>query len=357
LEEERDGLEEISRLVGDVFRVDTAEIRTGGIRLKGNLLVRPDAAIGVLRERLKDRGLTPMLSRRGGETALVLARLRPEVSGGRSSINLLLFVVTVFTTLLAGSLWESKNLVDAFMNLNRGIPFSFSLLCILGAHELGHFFTAKKLGIDATLPYFIPGPYFIGTFGAVIRIKSPIPNRRALVMMGAAGPLCGMAVALPISIVGLKLSKVASMQEIQGGLMIGSSVVFAVLEKTMFRGMGETQGILLHPMAFAGWLGMFVTGLNLLPIGQLDGGHIAYSILGRSHRQVGLVFLALLVATGIVFRFLGYALFGILILLVGFKHPPPLDDVTPLSYSHRLVAGVTMLVLILTFVPQPFILR
>jgi membrane-associated protease RseP (regulator of RpoE activity) len=216
---------------------------------------------------------------------------------------------------------------------------------------------AKKMGIDATLPYFIPVPHFIGTFGAVIRIRSPIPNRRALVMMGAAGPLIGLAVALPLTIIGLKLSQVVTIEEIEGGLVLGSSLFFAILEKVVFRSLPETQGVFLHPMAFAGWLGMFVTGLNLLPIGQLDGGHIAYAILGRAHRRVGLVFLGLLIAIGVLFRFYAYGLFGILILVVGFRHPPPLDDITPLTLVHLAISVVAMAVLILTFVPQPFILR
>lgn len=332
------------------------ELRKGAVILRGRLLLDAGKALGILRERLGERGLTPMLSKRGVEVVLTLARLKAVVPRTRPSLNLLLFLLTILTTLFAGSLWRSESVTDALLHLQRGVPFSFSLLCILGAHELGHFFTAKKMGIDATLPYFIPVPHFIGTFGAVIKIRSPIPNRRALVLMGAAGPLCGMAVAIPLTILGLKLSEVVAMEEIEGGIMIGSSLLFSLLEKVFFKGVGDTQGVFLHPMAFAGWLGMFVTGLNLLPIGQLDGGHISYSILGKAHRRVGLLFLGMLVAVGIIFRFVAYAFFGILILLVGFRHPPPLDDVTPVSFVHRAVAVIAMLVLILTFVPQPFIL-
>jgi membrane-associated protease RseP (regulator of RpoE activity) len=354
---EEDRTNGISELVGDVFQAETVEIRKGSIRLRGSLLAEPDRVLLVLGERLKEKGLTPMLSRRGGEILLTLARLRPQAEKPRPQLNLLLFLLTILTTLFAGSLWRSEGLTDALLNLDRGAPFSISLLLILGAHELGHFFVARRMGIDATLPYFIPVPHFIGTFGAVIRIRSPIPNRRALVLMGAAGPLTGMLVAIPLTILGLKLSQVVTIEEVEGGLVLGSSFIFSLFERLAFSHLTETQGVFLHPMAFAGWLGMFVTGLNLLPIGQLDGGHIAYSILGRAHRKVGLIFLGVLVSVGVLFRFYAYALFGILILVVGFKHPPPLDDVTPLSFAHRGVALLAMLVLVLTFVPQPFILR
>jgi len=357
LEQEQENTSEVAELVRDVFQAETLEIRKGSLRLTGSLLVEPGQALSVLRERLGGKGLTPMLSGRGRDVQLILARLRPTVSKARPQLNLLLFLLTILTTLFAGSLWQSQGLKDALLNLHRGVPFSFSLLLILGAHELGHFFAAKRMGIDATLPFFIPVPHFIGTFGAVIRIRSPIPNRRALVLMGAAGPLSGMLVAIPLTLLGLRLSEVATVDEIQGGLTLGSSFIFSMFEKMVFSHLSETQGVFLHPIAFAGWLGMFVTGLNLLPIGQLDGGHIAYSILGRAHRRVGLVSLSILVGIGIIFRFPAYALFGILILFVGFKHPPPLDDVTPLSLAHRGVALLAMLVLVLTFVPQPFILR
>ncbi len=357
MEEEHDRMDEISLLVGDVFRPEAIEIRKGSIHLPGTLLAEPSRALEALAGRLKEKELTPMLTRRGGKTVLILARLRPADRTGRPSINLLLFLLTLFTTLYAGSLWQSQGFRDALTHLQRGVPFSFSLLFILGAHELGHFFVAKRMGIDATLPYFIPGPHLIGTFGAVIRIKSPIPNRRALVMMGAAGPFCGLAVAVPIALVGLRLSRVVTVEEIESGFVLGSSLLFSLLEKVSFSGLSENQGVFLHPMAFAAWLGMFVTGLNLLPIGQLDGGHIAYSILGRAHRQVGLVFLGTLIAVGIVFKFFAYAFFGVLILLVGSRHPPPLDDVTPISFLHKVVAVAAMVALVLTFVLQPFALR
>jgi len=353
---ERENVEEISPLVGDVFHVETGGIHGDALRLKGRLLVKPEVALEALKERFKEKELTPMLSKRGESIVLTLARIKPPLSKTRPSLNLLLFLLTVLTTLFAGSFWQTGSLAGALLNPHRGIPFSSTLLCILGAHELGHFFTAKRLGIDTTLPYFIPVPHMIGTLGAVIRIRSPIPNRKALVLMGAAGPLSGMVVAIPLVIIGLKLSTVAPMEEVTGGLIIGSSIMFSLLEKLFIKGVSESQGVFLHPVAFAGWLGMFVTGLNLLPIGQLDGGHITYSIFGRSHRQLGFVFLAMLVAFGIVFRFPAYAFFGILILLVGFRHPPPLDDVTPLSFAHKAVAALAMVVLVMTFVPQPFVI-
>jgi len=198
-----------------------------------------------------------------------------------SKIHILLFLATIGTTLLAGSIMAGGNPFSAFSDLWKGLPFSTTLMLILGFHETGHYIYARKHGVDATLPYFLPAPTFIGTFGAFIKIKSPIYQRKALLDIGASGPIAGFLVAVPALIWGLLHSNVVTVTGEQLGIQLGDSLLMKLLTYSIFPTLLETQDIILHPVAFAGWIGLLVTMLNLLPIGQLDGGHIAYAILGR----------------------------------------------------------------------------
>lgn len=268
-------------------------------------------------------------------------------------LNILLFVATVFTTLLVGSFQNNGNPFAHPLDLIKGIPFSFSILLILGSHELGHYFTGKAAGVDATLPYFLPVPHpLIGTMGAFIRIRSVIPNRNALVRLGVAGPLTGFAFALPITIIGLALSRVEMISEMKGGLGLGASLLFNLLSKIFFAKVPSGFDVVLHPMAFAGWLGMFVTALNLLPIGQLDGGHVAYGIFGKYRRYVMIATLVMLAGLGFLWQ--GWWVWGLLAVILGLRHPSPQDSITPLGKREKILAVVALIVLLLTFTPVPF---
>ena len=267
-------------------------------------------------------------------------------------LNIGLFLATVATTLMAGTIMEGGN-PFSLSELPMGFPFSATLLLILGCHEFGHYFYGKKHNIDVTLPYFIPAPTFIGTLGAVIRIKSPIQHRKALLDVGASGPIAGFIVAVPLLFVGLSMSTVV--ESVPGGaLILGESILMKVATVIVFPGLAESQDVALHSVAFAGWIGLLVTMLNLLPIGQLDGGHIGYALLGRRHDK--LAKWAFLTLIPLSFFSLHWLLWGGLILLLmrTVKHPPILDMETPLTRREQIIGGTCLVIFILCFVPVPF---
>lgn len=268
--------------------------------------------------------------------------------------HLILFLLTVLTTLLAGSVMAGGNPFSHPSDLFRGIPFSFTLLLILGTHEFGHYYFARKHHVDATLPYFIPAPTTIGTFGAFIKIKSPIYRKHALLEIGAAGPIAGFIVAVPALYIGLHLSTVIDLSQVADSITLGNSLLMSFLSHLVYPNLSEMEDILLHPVAFAGWIGLLVTMLNLLPIGQLDGGHIAYAILGRKYNLVAkLAFLSLIPLS---YFSLNWLVWGGLILLImrTTKHPPVMDVDDPPQPRDRKIAYLCLVIFILCFVPVPF---
>ena len=265
-------------------------------------------------------------------------------------VNIFFFLATVFTTLIAGTIQKGVNPMKDFSRLYLGIPFSFALLLILGIHEFGHYFMARQNKVKVTLPYFIPAPSLLGTFGAVIKIKEPMPNKKALLEIGAAGPLAGFIVALLVVLVGLSLSKVGHLPG-PGSIILGESLLFQWLGKLFFGDLPSGYDVILHPIAFAGWIGLMVTALNLLPAGQLDGGHIAYSFLGEKHQLVAKFTLVFLLFMGALWR--GWLVWAVLILLLGVRHPPPLEDMTELDPKRKIIALISLAILVVTFVPTP----
>ena len=274
-----------------------------------------------------------------------------------SRIHWILFLLTIFTTLFAGAIMEGAQIYSNPLEIFKGIPFSFTLLFILGTHEFGHYYYAQKHKVDATLPYFIPAPPFlflIGTFGAFIKIKSPIYRKDALLQIGAAGPIAGFIIAVPALVIGLLLSEVIEKKDIQGAIILGDSILMKVLTFITHPGLLESQDIMLHPIAFAGWIGLLVTMLNLLPIGQLDGGHIAYAMLGEKHDIIGK--LAFLLLIPLSFFSINWLIWGILLLLLmrSVKHPPIQDIHVPLSYKDKRIGYACLIIFILCFIPAPF---
>lgn len=266
-------------------------------------------------------------------------------------INLLLFLTTIITTLLAGTWLRGGNPLQDISDLRLGIPFSFTLMSILLAHELAHYFTSIRHRVRTSLPYFIPAPTFLGTFGAVIRMKSPMPNRNALLDVGIAGPLAGFALSLAAVTIGLNLSPVVN-EVPEGTLSLGASILFQLITDLVKGPLPQGHSIMLHPIAFAGWIGLLITAINLLPAGQLDGGHIAYSLLGRRHSSLArLMFFIML---GLSLLWPGWLLWAILIFAFGLEHPPPLNDIAPLDKKREILVFVAFLIFILTFVPTPF---
>lgn len=280
----------------------------------------------------------------------------PPIKKKTARLNILLFLATLCTTTLAGAMMEVENANLILPQFYRGLPFSITLLTILLFHEFGHYFMAKRHKVDVTLPYFIPAPSMIGTFGAVIKMRSPLYSKRSLLDIGAAGPFAGVIVAIPATIIGLKLSEIRPLPEnIQDGISLGSSLLFNLLASVSVGTIPEHYDLFLHPIAFAGWIGLLVTMLNLIPIGQLDGGHIAYAVFGQQlHRRIAYVLLPLLFVLGIV-AWQGWLVWCVLLFFVmGIKHPPTLDEYQPLDNRRKWIGWIALILFALTFTPAPF---
>jgi len=251
------------------------------------------------------------------------------------------------------SILLGATLVTTF--LAGGPLFSISLLLILGAHEFGHYWASKKNGVQSTLPYFIPAPpiFIAGTFGAFIQIKQKIPNRMVLMEIGAAGPIAGFVVALPMLILGLYLSPVTPSIGM-GSINFGSSLILNLCSQLIL-GVDPSSpdiNIHLHPIAFAGWIGMLVTALNLMPVGQLDGGHIIYAFTPGKHSAIGKIFFAGLFPLGYFWS--GWFFWAAMIALMGFKTAPLKEDVEKIELTHTVLGCISMAIFVLTFIPIPF---
>ena len=277
------------------------------------------------------------------------------------TLPIVLFLLTVFTTLWAGAYQTYNGPVRGPVNflltspeaLWRGIPFAGALLFILTTHELGHYVLSKIHRVPASLPLFIPGPpHFIGTFGAIIRMRGPILSRRALFDIGVAGPLAGFAVAVVALIVGLHLSTVVD-RTATLGLQLGEPLLLQFMSWLVIGPLPPESDVVLHPIGFAAWFGLFVTSLNLLPIGQLDGGHVAYALWGRRQRTMALAFLPILLALGF-YGWPGWFLWAFMAGLWGLGHPPVMDPSVPLGRNRTIVGWIAFAVFVITFVPVPF---
>ncbi len=275
-------------------------------------------------------------------------------SGSSPVINLVLFAATAVTTVYAGARQQGINLLENPSQFTVGLPYAISLLTILGVHELGHYFMARRHGVDVTLPYFIPVPMGLGTFGAFIQMKSLIKSRRAVFDIGIAGPLVGLVVAVPLLYFGMAGAQTVVDPDGRFVLQTTSSLFLALLYHFAYGGDVAATAVNVSPVAFAGWIGVFVTGLNLLPVGQLDGGHVTYALFGRRHaRTVSIVTVVLMVCLGL-FVWPGLLTWALIVaLLAGFSHMPALDDVTPPD-ARRFALGVPTLMLpILIVLPVP----
>ena len=282
----------------------------------------------------------------------------PAPKPPRRLLHLGLLLATVVTTIIAGALQQGVNPLETPELLYTGIPFSFTLLLILGAHEMGHYLVSRRHHLDVTLPYFIPAPpipFIIGTFGAFIRIRSPIRDKRALLDVGCSGPLIGVLVAIPVILIGLKLSTVTVIGGGEETITLGEPLLFKLLSWLALGPMTPEQNVILHPVAFAGWIGLLVTALNLLPVGQLDGGHVAYALFPEYHRYISLGVLGLLVVCGVIF-WQGWLLWAVLLVFLGWRHPPPYQFWVPLDRRRRVLGIITIVVFGLTFSPAPFVL-
>jgi membrane-associated protease RseP (regulator of RpoE activity) len=278
-------------------------------------------------------------------------------------LPIILFIATSLTTLTAGAVINGIDILKAPSRIIEGFPFAGTLMSILFIHELAHSLTSRRNNTSATLPFFIPGPPFyiidgvfvplIGTFGAFIKMKSPILTRQALIEIGASGPLAGFVASVIACVIGLKMSTVISLSGGGGHYAIGNSLLFLVLSNAIIGIVPDNADILLHPIAYAGWIGLFVTSLNLIPVGQLDGGHIAFALLGDKHRNVSIVLIIILALMG-VFFWEGWAIWAGLLILLGIKHPPILYWELSLDRQRKQLGLIALIIFIITFVPSPF---
>ena len=286
-------------------------------------------------------------------------------------LHVLLFALTLATTTLIGAL-HYVGFVDDFRGLSglpmpfstlliRGLWYSGTILAILGCHEMGHYFACRYYDVDATLPFFIPlpPPFLTGTLGAVIRIKEPFPSKRALFDIGIAGPIAGFVVLVPALVIGMALSHVAQVPAAFKGDELGEPLQLKLIAWVFFGTPPSGYSLNLHPMAFAAWFGMLATALNLFPIGQLDGGHISYAVLGPRAFYVTVAGLCALVGLGFVsstwFFFTG--LMVVMLVLFGPRHPPVWDEDVPLDRRRLLLALGAVLIFALCFTPAPITLH
>ena len=351
------------RNVEDVLEISEHGARGNAFIFGGQLRVEPGRARDLLEYRLRPHGYAPFINREHGHTWIQVLPLGQVAERSRPGLNLALFVLTVLSTLAAGSMvagsfpWVTFDPFTEPAHLLDGLPFAFTLLAILGTHEFGHYFTARAYGASVSLPYFIPAPpplFLFGTLGAVIRMRSPARDRNSLFDIAAAGPLAGLVIAVPALWLGLGWSRVAAVPE-GGAMSFGDSLLMRFMTWLMFGHIPAGMDVFVHPVALAGWVGLFVTALNLFPVGQLDGGRIAYALVGPQHRKVSLATFAALIALGVISGSLNWIVFaGLIALLIGFHHSPPLDDVTPLSPGRYAVGVMCLLLLVLLIPPVPF---
>lgn len=297
-----------------------------------------------------------------------------------TKIQYLLLVSTIITTFISGYLLDGS--------ISGGIYFSLSIMLILGAHEMGHYYYGKKYNASITAPYFIPGPPFIspiGTFGAFIKIKSRLFNKIELFDVGVAGPIWGIVVAVPVLIIGLFASEIVDinateMIDMDGALILGDPLLLVFLKNLIYGEIAEGSEVLMHPVAFAGWIGLFVTALNLIPFGQLDGGHIVYCVFPRKvHLLISKIVIVILIILGfgteaLFFLVDHYKLFeykntfaenlvfggsqiwlvwGILLVFLGSGHPPTFYDEIDIGKKRKIIAVVSLIIFILCFTPVP----
>ena len=398
--------DEYTAIISEVFTIqetswrkpDKSSSRAGRfnylVRYRGQLRIDSEQAYDQVSEQLQPHKLTVMF--RNAEELqtqeILLLDGIPKPGPSNPRINLLLFVITLFSVLLSGAIYAYEgplpdDMLDAvwtlLSNLHLGVPFAVSLLAILLAHEFGHYLAGRYHRTEVTLPYFIPFPLsLLGTLGAFIQLKELPKNKKVLLDIGAAGPLAGFVVAVPVLIIGLMLSEINRIPfGIPGGQALqleGNSILYLLAKFAVFgellpapvnyAGMhpvlywlryfftGEPlplggTDVIISPIAWAGWAGLLVTGLNLIPAGQLDGGHLIYSLFGKKARYLVPVILVTLLILG--FFWSGWWLYAGLIFFLGRTYAEPLDQITALDRRRKWVAILSLVIFVLVFIPVP----
>ncbi|MBN1450786.1 MAG: site-2 protease family protein [Anaerolineales bacterium] len=384
--------EVLTSLVARVFRIDdvtTLDPARGQLlRYRGHLLDEDSAsAYDQLAASVNSYELTPLFRLEQGEQVIYIVKSPPKQKPANPWVNVILFILTVFSVMLAGATPEGPLPPDAggqmlalLKSIFTGWPFALSLMGILLAHEFGHYLVSRYHKTPATLPYFIPLPFPpLGTMGAAILMKGVPKNKRILFDIGVAGPLAGMLIAIPVLFYGLSLSSLDTIQATANSFIEGNSLIylfakFAIFGKFLpepatfgnmppflywlryfFTGQPSPIGgtdVFIHPVAFAGWAGLLVTALNLVPAGTLDGGHVVYSLFGEKARKAFPYIIGIMAVLGIFWS--GWWLWAFLLFWLGRVNAETLDQITPLDPKRRAVAVFVIILFLLVFTPVPF---
>jgi len=348
-QEKEDYGRKIANLLTDQLLIKSITTAASNIMINGNMF--GSTTLEDISRALTSHGVKGSISIQGSDVEIRIKLPNNEIAG-IPIVNLLLFVATIITTTLAGAMMGGATEPFSLQGIISGLPFSSTLLSILLFHEFGHYFASKRNNVHATLPYFIPAPTFIGTFGAFIKMKSPIINKKSLLEIGAAGPIAGFIVAVPALYYGLTTSQV--LESVPGeGIHLGDSIIMMILTSIIHPNIADGYDLYLNSIAFAGWIGLLVTSLNLIPIGQLDGGHIAYALFGKKHDRIAKWAFLPMIPLG--YLSVNWILWAILILVfIKLKHPPVVDEAAPLKPFQRGLGYISIAIFILTFIPIPF---
>jgi len=302
---------------------------------------------------IKEIGYIPFLSKnvKEGSSYLLTVIQRNYKKGLRIWINIILLIATLITTIYVGTVY----LYAGYFGLTKVTPidylygfvyFSLPLMVILGSHELGHYFTARRNNVAASLPFFIPAPPPFGTMGAFISLRDPIPDRKTLIKIGAAGPIVGFIMSIIIGIIGAYLGQVQKPVNVTN-----SQVEYEIMLPFIYSILPFLNAHYVHPVAFAAWIGFLVTAINLFPVGQLDGGHISRGLLGEKSKYLSYTFLMLLILLGL-FN-ISWIFFAVIVIILGLNHPPPLNDISKPSYKELTIGAIAILLIAVSFSPQP----
>jgi len=388
-------IEILNSLVARIFRIESiilGDTKRGFVsRYHGHLLGDDSAtAYDQLAEAIAPYNLQPLFKIEKGEQIIIIVHQIGTKKQANASKNLLFFIATLLSVLFTGAVFESTLpesiglfplLQDALFHIWRGFPFALSLLSILLAHEFGHYLMGRHHKTNLSLPFFLPLPYpfsILGTLGAFIQMKEPPKNKRTLFDIGLAGPLAGLVVAIPVLLYGLSLSKLAPLTG--SGMLEGNSLLYLLSkyavfgkllpEPTSYQGVSPffywvrylftstpsplgALDVQVHNIAWAGWAGLLVTSLNMIPMGTLDGGHILYAVLGKKASKIAPLIFVILIALG--FAWEGWWLWAIMLHFLGRKHAEPLDQITELDPARRKMAVFALFVFILVFIPVPLV--
>lgn len=389
--------EVLNAIVARVMRIEDITVGEAQqdylVRYRGQIIGDSAEAYDLLAERLRPYEITPLFRQgEGGQHVILLISGLVQSKPTKPWTNLVLFLVTLLSVILSGALYaydgplpenEQQLLLSLLRALPQGIPFALSLLAILTAHEFGHYLAGRFHRTNVTLPYFIPLPFSpFGTMGAFIQLKEPPKNRRILLDIGIAGPFAGMIVAIPVLLLGLSLSHVEPihLQPGQSLQLEGNSLLYLLAKYVVFGQLLPAPAsyggvspllywlryfftsqplplggvdVMIHPVAWAGWAGLLVTALNLIPAGQLDGGHVMYVLLGPRARKLWPFILIALALLG--FAWSGWWIWALLIFALGRIYAQPLDQITPLDPQRRLIAILGVILFILVFTPVPLV--